>query len=566
MLEAGTSSPSPPVNVQKDVEECRVEDLNTQGTLYQLKLGGKAQKRHFFSPLEQDVADAVHKDAETVVYSQEEEVSMQSPTNRNNEFSDSARPEGGETQNQLESYVIGDWQSISSVSGHSIAFHISQDLPRPRTDRTNIGNVHVIPAFNENFGVTNNQKWTLALSVFYIGYCLLEMPANVLQRRIGANRVVCSDEDLSFFMSLSFWGLSSLSFVYAKGYVGLLVLRVLLGIGEAGYYAGMVYYLSFWYTRHELAMRISICMTGTYPGAISGLIAFGLVRAHTSVLKGWQFLYMIEAIPTIVMAALILMFLPSFPFAATFLTPREKAIAQARMDRDQKPTSHGGMTGWEGFKAVVNDVNAWLLVIIYAGCEPLLLFTCMKLDLTLREHAVNVGTATITYFLPTLVDELGYSDINAQGMTVAPYVVGWFLVIFQAWHSDRTRDRGWHIVASSLISFVGYVILATSVQKSAGAGYFALFLVVAGNFSLFPLVIASPQIYFDSYDDFRKGHGISAACLFATAICAFALRTRLTLKNKKNRERLAAMSQDEKNGLSDDAEIWDNDPRYVFMV
>lgn len=270
-----------------------------------------------------------------------------------------------------------------------------------------------------------------------------------------------------------------------------------------------------------------------------------------------------------------MMFLPSFPFAATFLTPREKAIAQARMDRDQKPTSHGGMTGWEGFKAVVNDVNAWLLVIIYAG--------------------FNVGTATITYFLPTLVDELGYSDINAQGMTVAPYVVGWFLVIFQAWHSDRTRDRGWHVVASSLISFVGYVILATSVQKSAGAGYFALFLVVAGNFSLFPLVmswaanvfsptskrgvgtafivsiancisIASPQIYFDSYDDFRKGHGISAACLFATAICAFALRTRLTLKNKKNRERLAAMSQGEKNGLSDDAEIWDNDPRYVFMV
>lgn len=531
MLEAGTSSPSPPVNVQKDVEECRVEDPNTQGTLYQLKLGGKAQKRHFFSPLEQDVADAVHKDAETVVYSQEEERAVKRKINL-----------------RVMSLVIG-----------SYLFN--------QFDRTNIGNVHVIPAFNENFGVTNNQKWTLALSVFYIGYCLLEMPANVLQRRIGANKF--------FFMSLSFWGLSSLSFVYAKGYVGLLVLRVLLGIGEAGYYAGMVYYLSFWYTRHELAMRISICMTGTYPGAISGLIAFGLVRAHTSVLKGWQFLYMIEAIPTIVMAALILMFLPSFPFAATFLTPREKAIAQARMDRDQKPTSHGGMTGWEGFKAVVNDVNAWLLVIIYAG--------------------FNVGTATITYFLPTLVDELGYSDINAQGMTVAPYVVGWFLVIFQAWHSDRTRDRGWHVVASSLISFVGYVILATSVQKSAGAGYFALFLVVAGNFSLFPLVmswaanvfsptskrgvgtafivsiancisIASPQIYFDSYDDFRKGHGISAACLFATAICAFALRTRLTLKNKKNRERLAAMSQGEKNGLSDDAEIWDNDPRYVFMV
>ena len=99
----------------------------------------------------------------------------------------------------------------------------------------------------------------------------------------------------------------------------------------------MIYYLSFWYRRHELAMRIrcvltsnptvvvpkletsSLCMTGTLPGAIGGLLAFGLVRAHTSLLAGWQFLFLIEAIPTILMAFAILMFLPSFPFAAGFL-------------------------------------------------------------------------------------------------------------------------------------------------------------------------------------------------------------------------------------------------------
>lgn len=524
--------PSPEAVAEaKDTEDCRVEEANADGTHYQSQLGEKLRRRNFFSPLDTTVADAVHKDAEFVEYTEEEERSVRKKIDR-----------------RVLSLVIG-----------SYLFN--------QFDRTNIGNVHVIPAFNENFGVTDNNKWTLALSVFYIGYCLLEMPANVLQRRIGANRF--------FFMSLGFWGISSLSFVYAKGYVGLLILRVLLGIGEAGYYAGMVYYLSFWYKRHELAMRISICMTGTYPGAISGLIAFGLVRAHTSLLQGWQFLYLIEAIPTIVMAVLLLLFLPSFPFAASFLSPREKAIAQARMDRDQKPTSHGGMTGWQGFKAVVNDLNAWLLVIVYAG--------------------FNVGTATITYFLPTLIDELGFSDINAQGMTVAPYAVGWFLVVGQAWHSDRTRERGWHVVASMLTSFTGYVILATSVQKSVGAGYFALFLVVGGNFSLFPLVmswaanvfsptskrgvgtafivsiancisIASPQIYFDAYDDYRKGHAISAGCLFASALAAFVLRTRLVMKNRQNRERLATMSQNEKDGLTEDPEIWDNDPRYVFMV
>lgn len=77
----------------------------------------------------------------------------------------------------------------------------------------------------------------------------------------------------------------------------------------------------------------------------------------------------IEAIPTIIMAFMILLFLPSFPFSNSFLSPREKAIAQARLNRDHRPQSHGGMTGWQGFKAIVNDVHAWLLMIVYASCE-----------------------------------------------------------------------------------------------------------------------------------------------------------------------------------------------------
>lgn len=76
----------------------------------------------------------------------------------------------------------------------------------------------------------------------------------------------------------------------------------------------------------------------------------------------------IEAIPTLVMAFMILLFLPSFPFSATFLTPRERAIAQARLNRDHKPQSHGGMNGWKGLKAVLADINAWLFMLVYASC------------------------------------------------------------------------------------------------------------------------------------------------------------------------------------------------------
>lgn len=69
------------------------------------------------------------------------------------------------------------------------------------------------------------------------------------------------------------------------------------------------------------------------------------------------------------MAISILLFLPSFPFSAEFLSPREKAIAQARLNKDHNPQSHGGMSGWEGFKAIVSDINAWLFMLIYASCE-----------------------------------------------------------------------------------------------------------------------------------------------------------------------------------------------------
>ncbi len=110
------------------------------------------------------------------------------------------------------------------------------------------------------------------------------------------------------------------------------------------------------------------------------------------------------------MASTILFLLPSFPFTASFLTPREKAIAQARVNRDHRPQSHGGMSGWEGFKAVVNDFNAWALMVIYASCECIPLSKAPRTDFN---SPVNVGVATISYFLPTVcVTACAYTHIH----------------------------------------------------------------------------------------------------------------------------------------------------------
>ncbi|KAJ3570815.1 hypothetical protein NP233_g4155 [Leucocoprinus birnbaumii] len=487
------------------------------GSFHQEATVSRAKRHFFFSPLDQNLADAVHKDAERVQYTPEEE-----------------RKVRRKIDNTVLPLVIVS-ESAQSLHGEHQTLIVNQ------FDRTNMS------------AITTNQKWTIALSIFYVGYCLLEMPANIAGLGIK-------------------WSETG----------------VLMGIGEAGYYAGVIYYLSFWYKRSELAVRISLGMTGTLPGAVGGLLAFGLVRAQTSQLTGWQFLFLVEAIPTIIMGTVVLFLLPSFPFSASFLSPRERAIAQARLNRDHKPQSHGGMTGWQGFKAVIADPNAWLFMMIYAS--------------------FNVGVATISYFLPTLIKDLGFSSINAQGLTVAPYVVGWFMVYLQSWHSDYTKDRGYHIMFSAALSLIGYIILATAVEKSVGAAYFALFLVVGGNYSLFPLVmswaantfsptskrgvgtafvvsisncvsIASPQVYFDPEDSFRKGHAISAGCLALCILTAFVARTRLHRMNKRNQNILqgsdssASREEDGKgsSGNQDikveiEAEIWDNDPRYVFLT
>lgn len=99
-----------------------------------------------------------------------------------------------------------------------------------------------------------------------------------------------------------------------------------------------------------------------------GLIAFGLLHLHTDILANWQFLYLLEALPSLIMAIIILLCLPAFPFTARFLTKKQKVIAVARL-RDHRPKSHGGTGGWKAVRLVLTDPHCWGFVIIYSTCE-----------------------------------------------------------------------------------------------------------------------------------------------------------------------------------------------------
>lgn len=145
------------------------------------------------------------------------------------------------------------------------------------------------------------------------------------------------------------------------------------------------------------------------------------------------------------MASVILFFLPAFPFAASFLTPREKAIAQARLKRDHNPQSHGGMKGWQGFKTIIADINAWLFMLIYASCNFYNLspwrFLYILLTFVSLTFLVNVGVATISYFLPTVRDliwsrrsrtRFGLSELYNLSCSALAYPRSWFFVYQRA--------------------------------------------------------------------------------------------------------------------------------------
>ena len=237
------------------------------------------------------------------------------------------------------------------------------------------------------------------------------------------------------------------------------------------------------------------------------------------------------------MAIIILLCLPAFPFTARFLTKKQRVIAVARL-RDHRPKSHGGTGGWKAVRLVLTDPHCWGFVIIYSTCEckpkadsltrvinfsrHTLIFSCgfpilssdwqqsrsMLSDIPhhlaerLFRHCRLLPAYGLYYLVlifdpPSymsshfllLINKLGYSTIQAEGLTAGPYFAGMFIVWLQAWHSDKTRDRGYHIMSSAIMSIVGYLILIIYSEKNHIVSYIATYLVVAGIWSLFPLVM-----------------------------------------------------------------------------
>lgn len=268
------------------------------------------------------------------------------------------------------------------------------------------------------------------------------------------------------------WGIVSGATGFVQNYSGLVALRFLVGVTEAPYFPGCIFFLSCWYTRAELPARIATFYSGyTLSSAFGGLIAAGIVDGMDGLggYPSWRWIFILEGALTIVIAFAGYVLLPNYPSNTMWLSEEERALAVWRLDREVDGQTDEVQKGTvlNGLKMAMVDPKVYLLVFVQTAA---------------------VVSMSFTYFFPSIVSTLGFPKVQTLLLTAPPYVMAFLFSILNSWHSGRSGEHCYHIVTACVISACGQIISMST--HNTGARYFAMFLQAMGAFSAFQLILS----------------------------------------------------------------------------
>ncbi|KAJ5720801.1 Major facilitator superfamily domain general substrate transporter [Penicillium malachiteum] len=340
-------------------------------------------------------------------------------------------------------------------------------------DRSNIGNAK-IAGMSEDLSLTGN-RYAWLLTIFYISYTLFEFQALMWK--------IVKPHQWATFIIFS-WGLIASCQAATTNWQGMMALRFLMGAFEAGFGPGVPYLLSFFYRRHELGLRCGLFLSAApLANTFAGALAYGITSGHAS-MANWRILFLVEGLPVCAAAILAWFFIPDSPSSAKFLTKEEKEVARARGLQQAGDADREGKIQWRELAMTLLDVKAWLTALMYFSC--------------------NVSFSSLPVFLPTILEQMGYSKINAQGLTAPPFSASFIVTIITPWVADRVQQRGLMIAALSLIGGVGYILCAAC--TTVGVRYFGVFLAACGVFPAIANIL--PWVLNNQGSDTRRGGGI----------------------------------------------------------
>ncbi|KAE8356104.1 major facilitator superfamily domain-containing protein [Aspergillus coremiiformis] len=320
-------------------------------------------------------------------------------------------------------------------------------------DKGNLGNAET-DGMSKDLHFQPNQ-YNLLLSIFFVPYVIFAPPFAMLGKRFSPARVLP-------ILMFSFGCLTLLSSA-TKNFAGLFTLRWFLGMSEAAFFPLVIYYLTTFYRRSELARRLAIFYAASnIANAFSGLIAFGVFQIKNSTIPNWRYLFIIEGTVTVLFSLFAYSYLPRSASEAAFLSPDEKALAFHRIQVDSS--------------AIVNEpfhLRAALAIFHHPSTYAFLAI----------EICLGVPLQGVSLFLPQIVQRLGYSTVQTNLYTVAPNITGAIMLLILAFCSDATRLRSPFIVLGFLFTFAGFLIYAsiTDVHAQIRLAYFATFMMTWGT-------------------------------------------------------------------------------------
>lgn len=315
-------------------------------------------------------------------------------------------------------------------------------------DRANIGNARIAGMAVD--AKLDGLKYNVVAAVFFIPYALAEVPSNICLKLFRPSRWIPS--------IMVAWGLVMTFMCFCKTYESLIIARVFLGLTEAGLFPGITFYLSIWYRRQDVAKRIAIFFSAaTVAGAFGGLLAYGIEHMDgLAGLHGWQWIFCLEGMATVLVAFGAYFTMHDYPETATFLTEDERKVVVRVLKEDKlgQATHFDYKYVWHAMA----DYKTWVQVGIYTG--------------------LLVPVYAIALFTPTIVRDLGYSSTNAQLLTVPPFVAGCICTILAGIYSDKLNLRGPFVMGGAFVSMIGYIILIS--QTKPGVSYVGAILAAVG--------------------------------------------------------------------------------------
>src|SRR5215467_11963047 len=299
-------------------------------------------------------------------------------------------------------------------------------------DRINIGFAAL--TMNQDLGITS-REFGLIAGIFFFGYFLFEIPSNLLLHRIGARIWIAR--------ILIVWGMIAAATGFVHNVRELFAARFLLGLAEAGYFPGMVLYLTYWLPQREQARAVALLVAGAPVVSILGAPVSGLIldHIHWFGLAGWRWVLILEALPAIALGFLTYFVLPDSPRHARFLSPEEKAGIEAELAAEARQKE---MSGGYSVIQTLTSIRVWHLAAIYFG--------------------MMIGVYTVTLWAPQLVKVLApmYSNLVVGLLVMIPNLAGLAAMILVSRNSDRTLERRLHVAIPLMVATATFLLLSAT--------------------------------------------------------------------------------------------------------